>query len=53
MGVSNGGKDGMWKGELSYCDLCKKYRVSVEGKGFTFISKKRYLELKIIGSESW
>ena len=44
MGTSKGNERGEWKGELGYCNLCKKYRISTE-TGFTFITKKRYLEL--------
>lgn len=51
-GVSKGNERGEWKGELGFCPLCKKYRVS-SGSGFTFISKKKYKELKVEGSESW
>ena len=33
-------------GEIGYCNLCKKYRYTTKGsKGFTFITKKKVLEL--------
>ena len=53
MGVS---KTPMWEGELSFCPLCGKYRVSQKAsnnnKLFTFISKKKYEEILIEGSEN-
>ncbi len=55
MGVSKGNEQGLLKGELAYCDLCKKYRVCIAGPngGYFFIPKKEYLKLKIPGSENW
>lgn len=53
MGVSKGNQQGLLKGELSFCNLCKKYRVCVSGSGYFFITKKELQELKIAGSESW
>ena len=52
VGVSKGNERGEFKGELQYCDLCKKYAIRTL-TGFTFISKTLYLSMVIPGSENW
>jgi hypothetical protein len=52
VGVSNGKENGEFKGELAYCDLCKKYAV-ITKSGYTFITKKLYTELLVPESQNW
>jgi hypothetical protein len=52
MGVSKGNERGEWKGELSYCTLCKKYAIN-SMSGFTYITKKQFEQIKVPNSDRW
>jgi len=41
------------QGELGYCDLCKKYRLSRPDGTDVIISKSKYEESVIPGSWNW